>query len=213
MSQAIVREGHVECPLQSYSVEIADSAEAMRRVLHLRYMEYCVRMRSLNPVDYPDKLERDPWDAEAISFAAYHRDVSGKRKIVGCTRLVRPSVDDHFLMERRYPDDEGFELPSWIDRGRTLESSRLIARTIHDPSLGTIRQWFQLLGRSCEWSLQRGFTHWVVASQEAFFQARSKEGWPFIVLGEPQEYHHTTSRPVVLNLLELYFKIFEGRLR
>jgi len=174
-----------------YTISYVNSEAELQCIFALRYEEYCVKMHSLDPADYPDGIEVDAFDAVAAHF-------SGKlnNEVVGTSRLVFP-VRGVFLMET---SEEAFTLPDWIPRDTSAESSRLIAHTIVNLAGQRVKQSLLLLEASCRWSAQQGLTHWVVASEKRFYDYLLSRGWPFQTLGESKVYHGAMTVPVCLEL-------------
>lgn len=182
--------GHV------YRITLAESEEDRREMYALRYAEYCQRLGSLSPSDYPNGLEIDAFDPTAVHFVAKHRGSC----VVGTTRLVYP-VNGRFLMEH---GTDAFTVPAGIPRDHTAESSRLIGRLINDSEVGVIHQALLLLQAQCEWSFRSGLKNWLVAAEKKFYERLHRLGWPFIELGPPRTYHNTTSIPVLLEVAKVH---------
>lgn len=185
-----------------YTVTVADSHEDKHGTYALRYEEYCVNMRSLAPEDYPNGLESDAFDANALHLIARY-----KNEVVGTIRVTFSLPENgRFLMET---GDDGFDLPSWIPRPTSCEPSRLVGHQITS-EYGPIRQSNILLEAACQWSYHHGYTHWVVAWQEQLYERLKTEGWPFNILGDAKTYHATRVLPVFLKLEELC-SFFQGK--
>lgn len=67
----------------------AETAELRRAAFRLRYQVYCVENPFENPVENPDGLETDAYDAAALHSLLVHR---GTGEVVGTVRLVLPQL-------------------------------------------------------------------------------------------------------------------------
>ena len=96
---------------------------AIRELQALRYQVYCLEREFLSPTRFPDRRERDDYDAFAQHFAAHEEGY-----LVGTVRAV-PDSPLGFPIERFIPPGsiERFGLP----RDRTCEISRLVLRPDH----------------------------------------------------------------------------------
>lgn len=96
--------------------------KAYRSALRLRYQVYCIECNFLSPEDYPEGVETDEHDKEAVHFYAFDED----DELVGYVRLVSPDS------EQRFPIQEHCDVAS-RDRGlprasEAAEISRLMVR-------------------------------------------------------------------------------------
>jgi|GEM_PF-5896169 len=173
-----------------YTIQYVNLEAELQQIFALRYEEYCIKLRSLDPSDYPDGVEVDPFDAVAAHF-------SGKLngEIVGASRLVFP-VRGQFLMET---SEEAFALPRWVPRRSTVEFSRFVAHPVHTPS-GSIRQSLLFVEACCHWSIRHGLTHWVFACEKRFYDFLFGLGWPFVQFDEAKLYHGALTVPSSLDL-------------
>lgn len=168
------------------TAEVAHSKEDFVRIYRLRYNVYCEEMGSLDPRDYPDKLERDRYDPFAVHFLLRKDD-----EIIGILRLI-PETPWGFLME------EAFLLPSNLDRARILEASRLVLQK-------SVRgyDFSRLLDEAAElWSLEHGYTMWCLTMQIHLFSKRKARGWNIKKLGGVARYHNTEIIPVLRYLIQ-----------
>jgi len=183
-----------------YRISPVVTDEERSQIYSLRYDEYCVKLRSLDPARYPNQQEIDDFDASAAHFIARYTGIT-----VGTIRVTFQN-SGRFLMET---GEEGFTLPSWIQRDATCEPSRLVGRKINSGEI-PIRQSTLLLRAACLWSLQQGYERWVVAWQLKLFNQLRDEGWPFEPLAAPISYHGTVVVPLTLDLVELYRTVFSS---
>ena len=65
--------------------KVADSDFELQNCYRLRYKVYCEEKRWISPSDFPDKMERDEYDAKAVQVIAMNEDF----KIVGTMRILR----------------------------------------------------------------------------------------------------------------------------
>src|SRR5438105_13498660 len=75
---------------RTFAVIPADSDELRRRVFRLRHDVYCVENHFLDPLRYPDGLERDEFDDRALHWLLIQKS-SGDA--VGTIRLLPPDAD------------------------------------------------------------------------------------------------------------------------
>jgi N-acyl amino acid synthase of PEP-CTERM/exosortase system len=73
----------VEVP--PFSVQIANTNDAQKAVYRLRYQVYCLESQFEDPNNYPDAMEKDHFDQQAIHILVTHTD-SGMS--VGTLRLI-----------------------------------------------------------------------------------------------------------------------------
>ncbi len=165
----------------------------------MRYQEYCHVIRAFDPENFPDKLESDRFDEEAILFVGTMDDDR-----VGTIRLAFENLGQ-FPMET---GKEGVALPDWLPRRTTCEPSRLVGRIIEDSKQGVIQQSLLLIEAAFRWSMAHNITHWVCNLQTKYYHFLKQVGWPFIVLGPAQTYYNTNITPVALVLREVYEKVY-----
>ena len=83
----------------------------MRRIFELRFQVYCKECGYLPSANYPEGLEADEYDADAVHFCTFN----STDELVGYVRLVRPAASGVFPFQRHCPDLlEGVTLPSWV---------------------------------------------------------------------------------------------------
>lgn len=166
-------------------VKEVETPEELDAIFQLRYQVYCYETKSLDPKDYPDKREIDEYDKYSIHFIALAGD-----ETIGTIRLIKPNAEGKFLME------EKIQLPSWLDRDKTLEGSRLVVK----------KEWRRylislfLLKEAFSWSREHGVIYWCSAWHHRFWLFLKKNGWHFINLkrGGPVLYHNTEVVPIIL---------------
>ena len=94
----------------------------MRRIFELRFQVYCKECGYLPPANYPEGLEVDEYDADAVHFCAFN----SMDELVGYVRLVRPAESGVFPFQMHCPDLlEGVTLP---EPSKSVEISRLMVR-------------------------------------------------------------------------------------
>ncbi|MDQ7814336.1 MAG: GNAT family N-acyltransferase [Patescibacteria group bacterium] len=174
-----------------YTIDVAVTDDDIRKTFEMRYGEFCVNMNSLPPEDYPDHIETDEFDRDAVHFIARYRG-----NPVGCFRVIFPGTKP-YLMERG-PD--GFKIESWFPRNTSCELSRMVGKRIIDPEIGEIWQSELLYAAVCYWCVEHGFTHWAFAIRERFFDRLRQLEWPFFPLSPPRMYHGIVAYPVIVNL-------------
>src|SRR4051812_48809662 len=75
---------------RTFTVIPADTDELRRQVFRLRHAVYCVENNFLDPLRYPDGLERDAFDEHALHWLLVHKQ---KNEAVGTLRLLLPHDD------------------------------------------------------------------------------------------------------------------------
>jgi N-acyl amino acid synthase of PEP-CTERM/exosortase system len=94
----------------------------MRRIFELRFQVYCNECGYLPSADYPEGLESDEYDANAVHFCAFN----ATDELVGYVRLVRPTASGVFPFQMHCSDLlEGVTLP---EPSKSVEVSRLMVR-------------------------------------------------------------------------------------
>lgn len=150
----------------------------------LRFRVYCLDIKSLSPKDYPSQKEIDSYDKFSIVFIMLRRN-----DIIGTVRLIKDSPTG-FLIE------ESFSLPRWLERGKTLEASRVaIAREYRGSGF-----FLDLCGVAKTWSLENGYRYWCLACQEKLLNCLYEDSWDIKLIGQPTAYHNTVSVPLIRTL-------------
>jgi N-acyl amino acid synthase of PEP-CTERM/exosortase system len=72
---------------RTFSIVPADTDDLRRRVFRLRYQVYGVENHFLDPLKYPDELERDAFDDRAIHWLLLHRKTG---EAAGTVRVCLP---------------------------------------------------------------------------------------------------------------------------
>ncbi len=78
-------------------VDLSES-ELMEKIYRLRFEVYCRECGFINEEDYPNGLEMDEYDKQAVHFAAFNTD----EEIVGTLRLILPGKMN-FPIEKHCP--------------------------------------------------------------------------------------------------------------
>lgn len=147
----------------------------------LRYEVYCLEMGSLNLENYPGKQEWDDYDPYSIIIM-----IKLGVEIIGTLRLVKDSRLG-FVME------DGFTIPSSVDRSGILEHSRgIIKKNYRDNGL---YKFIWLAAK--EWQKPRGYNICIgAAGVGKFSKILENLGWEYT--GEaPKIYHNTLSVPMI----------------
>ncbi|MCF6277040.1 MAG: methyltransferase domain-containing protein [Candidatus Magasanikbacteria bacterium] len=159
----------------------AQTPEEIIETQKLRYEVYCEEIKSLDPKDYPDKIEIDWFDQYS-----YHFFAKNNCGIIGCIRLI-PNTPRGFLLE------EEFELPKFqeIARMKTLELSRLsVAKIKRTTNLGILITAFSLITTK-----KKIYTkYWIAVCQKKYWLEISKT-CNIKIWESYKEYHGTFSAP------------------
>lgn len=138
-------------------------------IAKLRYKRICEELQYKDPSLFPDKKEFDKYDRFSTHFVA----IRGQ-KVIGTDRLVADS-------KLGFPMEEKFKLPSYLDRTKTRELSRLVIDNdfCHNPSV-----LLRLFGENYRYSKKQGITHWCAAVDEPLLENLLKIGFCFLLIGE-----------------------------
>jgi len=190
-----------------------DSDELRKKIFRLRYEVYALEFGFENPLDFPDKLEQDEYDAHSIHFVAFDED----GEVIGTVRMILDSKRgfpvEHASNITEFHDKPG---PEYITEVSRLAVSRLLRRRPEDgmhgiesylpqsqggvsdkkdktnKSIGKrekpviILGLYKLVYLKCK---ELGITHMYMITEDKLFHALYKFGFVFFKVGEPVEYH------------------------
>lgn len=166
------------------TIRPAANSQELEQWYALRFKEYCVHHRYLDPANYPSKQEYDKYDLFSDHILVFSED-----QVIGGCRLISPKPC--YLME------EQFKLPSDIDRNKMVE----ISRVLMDSSWRGHKLYLHLLRAGYGHSKRVGKTHWCGTLTVDVNQALQRFGWRFTYLSQtPIQYHGADVLPFILLL-------------
>ena len=187
--------------------------DALGRGYRIRFEVFCIERGFLRSEDYPDQVESDPYDAQAVHFLASHSSgqPAGTARLVLNGPLGLPMLG-HCELEPgyRFLADPGHPLgPRYAEISR-LAVARGYRRRGEDGVLGGPPR----AGRSCasgaksigssrqvpemlpevfrliyQESKRRGITHWVVAMERGLHVMLRRMGFQFTPIGPETDYY------------------------
>ncbi|MCC7446893.1 MAG: GNAT family N-acetyltransferase [Anaerolineae bacterium] len=164
-------------------------------IYRLRYQEV-IRRGWAKPEDYPDGLEHDAYDENAIHMAGWVGDT-----LAATTRLVLPSP------AYRLPTEETFNLTMEpqgrvVDVGRTIVAAAYRDGRRHTVFLGMLGQvWIELRARNFS-EICGVFTQPIMDLYRAI-------GFEVIVLGQAQPYYGTERYPIRIDMAKSARALYE----
>jgi N-acyl amino acid synthase of PEP-CTERM/exosortase system len=207
---------------------IDDQRTLLERSYRLRYQVYCLERKFLNAADYPDGLEIDRFDAQALHIGAI--DVHGE--LAGTARVVRPGELALPIFERcEIVPHQTFNRsnPRLVEVGR-LSVSRGYQRRRDDALLagtasmacptagyrGAERRrhhedvFLTLLKGLYQASKRVGATHWLAATEKSLQRMLAQRGFPFHQIGPQGDYFGPVA-PYQMDLQEFENIVRSGR--
>ena len=191
----------------------ADSEDLKKKIFRLRYEVYALEFGFENPLDFPDKLEQDEYDAHSIHFAAFNE----YDEVIGTVRMIRNSEKgfpvEHASKITEFHDKPGSDYITEVSR---LAVSKTLRRRPEDCMHGVesyipqsqggvfdkknetnkfiekrekpvvILGLYKLVYLKCK---ELGITHMYMITEDKLFHALYKFGFIFSKVGEPVEYH------------------------
>jgi len=186
--------------------------ELMKQVYALRYHVYCLETRFEAPEKFPDELEKDQYDEQAVHSLIQHRETG---LYAATTRLI---LADPEKIERPFP----IELHSRIDQPDKLQAiprqhlgevsrfcvSRDFKRRADEP--GTLAGLPSDIGQHCwndderrsfpvitlalvaclvRMTVEHGVTHWYAVMEPSLIRYLNKLGMHFTPIGPISDYH------------------------
>jgi N-acyl amino acid synthase of PEP-CTERM/exosortase system len=184
--------------------------EQRKKIYRLRYEVYAMEFGFENPYDFPDKLERDDYDAHSVHFIALNEDDD----IVGTVRMILNSEKgfpiEHAAKITRF---KGKPEPDKITEISRLAVAKTLRRRSEDGEHGIegyipqsqggtsdkktkfqdkrqrpaiILGLYRAVYHKCK---ELGLTHMYMITDEKLFHALKKFGFIFFDVGDPVEYH------------------------
>ncbi len=209
---------------------IDDDPRLLDQSYRLRYQVYCVERRFLPAADYPDRLERDSFDADSIHVAA----IDDRGSVAATARIVKPNIaglplfryctvfprstalDDagttaveisRVSISRRYawPGDglPGSVLVTGPDAGTPPAGAGERRRRSGEPFLTLLKAIV-----AGAWSVNA--THLIFAMERALQRWLTHYGFPCRLSGPEVEYYGRVA-PYILSLAELDEVVLAGR--
>jgi N-acyl amino acid synthase of PEP-CTERM/exosortase system len=204
---------------------IDDYPELLAASHRLRYEVYCHERKFLAPEHYPDRMERDAFDAQSVHLGV----LNTRRELIAAARLVQPRVTGLPLSRHcsLFPGE-----PSLLHPSRQLvEISRVLVSRSYSRRAGD--GFYGLQGhtgrtRACERrgegdiglalyrtiyqvSKRRGFTHWVIAAEKSLRRLLKRHGLHFRPIGPESEYYGLVA-PCLLEIKNFEAVIASGRI-
>ena len=193
----------------------------MQRIYELRYQVYSLECGFLDPDDYPEGRESDPYDAESAHFCV--EDAS--RDIVAYARIVPGGGSTQGLPWEQHcsrlfdgvalpPAAESGEISRLMVRGdlRRLKQTALAARS--DPRPGDRRQeastvLLSLYRQMYRHSLATGIRYWYAAMERPLARLLSRMDFAFRQIGEETDYYGPVA-PYLADLREIEARLGHG---
>jgi N-acyl amino acid synthase of PEP-CTERM/exosortase system len=214
-------------PLEARVID--DDPRVLEQSYRLRYQVYCIERAFLPAARYPEGLEIDEFDREAIHVGA----IDNRGDLAGTARLVRPSAQGLPLFRHcsLFPDQAALREDATVVEVSRLAVSRQFAGGPIEKRSGTGQSRWSLTtsgpsgsdghrGRGevfltlvkavYQVSVRLGATHWLAATERSLQRMLVHEGFPFYAVGPVCDYFGPVA-PYALNLRELTAVIASGR--
>jgi N-acyl amino acid synthase of PEP-CTERM/exosortase system len=186
--------------------------EDLNKIFRLRYEVYALEFGFENPFDFPDKLEKDAYDAHSIHFMALNEF----DEVIGTVRMIMNSPKgfpvEHAAAITNFHDKPS---PEYITEVSRLAVSKQLRRRPEDGMHGIESYIPQSQGGVCDRPnndqiiekrqkpviilglykvvyhkcKQLGITHMYMITEDKLFHALYNFGFIFFKVGEPVEYH------------------------
>lgn len=202
---------------------IDDEPEFLTKSYRLRYQVYCLERQFLPPASYPEQMETDRFDMDALHLGA----LNGKGELVGTVRLVAPGLGGLPMCQACVFFPEALQKISSIER--LAEVSRLsISRAYRnregdgyyseqsgyagkkkggvDAEQGERREnpllVVSLYKGIYQTAKRRGITHLLAATEKSLLRLLFRFKFPFHAIGPETDYFGPVT-PYILDLKEL----------
>jgi N-acyl amino acid synthase of PEP-CTERM/exosortase system len=178
-----------------------DGTPYLEQCARLRYEVYCRERGFLNPDDYPDGIERDEFDTNAIHFACLSRR---SEAVVGTIRLVAP-VDGRFPLSSHCSVNPALLPPNTMEISRLAVSRQYRRRAddneyglsqaylAHDPESNERRRrpeivlgLYKIMYRE---SKRIGVRAWLAAMEHSLARLLSRFSFHFEAVGPEVDYY------------------------
>jgi N-acyl-L-homoserine lactone synthetase len=173
-------------------IEQIEGKQKCLPIFHLRYEIYCVEKQWLSPQDYPEQLETDSLDDQAVHFSAKN----DRGEIVGGCRLLLKSRMKKELPISHHPG----MYKKTIREKNSAEVSRLVVRPEYRN--GLISSGLYLL--TYQYCLKQGISCIYLVVEQPLIRRIHALGIPFELVGEKLFYFGDWTVPVRIDVL--YFK-------
>jgi N-acyl-L-homoserine lactone synthetase len=170
---------------QTCRLAVAETAEEREAVYRLRY-ECLIERGWARASDFPDGLERDEYDADALHLAAWVGP-----HLVGAVRMVTPVAD------RRLPIEAAFDL-ALEPRGEVVDGGRLVIAPLYRGD-GAHRLLALLFARFWMEADRRGFAHIAAAAPRSAIALYRRVGLDVQILGAPRLHWGEERLPLLLS--------------
>jgi N-acyl-L-homoserine lactone synthetase len=179
---------HLEARATPIRFELAQSEEERAAVFRMRF-ETVVKQGWAEQAEFPEGLERDTYDDEAVFVAGWHGET-----LAATARLVFPKPSRPLPIEQEF--ELSIELPSGVvDLRRAIVAAPYRSRrhTVFGALLA--RCWLEVRGQ--------GLYRVCGAANLAWLKRYRQLGLPVSVLGPPRQYWGEERYPLFLDGLEL----------
>jgi N-acyl amino acid synthase of PEP-CTERM/exosortase system len=192
-----------------------DEPSLLEQSYRLRYQVYCVERGFLPAEDYPDHLERDPFDKYSVHVGA----VDARGELAATARLVKPNRLGFPLLQHcnlfpseTAPDDltNTFVEVSRVSVSRAYDRHRIAANGTENRRLRNAEPFLTLLKAVIYGARHVGATHLVGATDAALHRRLVRFGFPYRVAGPTVDYYGPVA-PHIMSLAELDDVILGGQ--
>ena len=214
-----------------------DGLDLIRDSYRIRYQVYCVEKGFLDPEDYPDRIETDEYDAQAIHLLARHRDngiAAGTARLILDSALGFP-LETHCPL---FPGTPAFRVtgsrsptigPRYVELSRLAVSKLFRQRDGDDPMYGGpprsgAERQIPRPRRSSppqrgseivaglfkciyQESKRHDLTHWLVAMERGLYLMVRRLGFHFDPIGPEVDYYGPV-RPYVAEIAAIERSLF-----
>ncbi|WP_446810185.1 PEP-CTERM/exosortase system-associated acyltransferase [Methylomonas sp. 2BW1-5-20] len=189
-----------------FEVFLADTPESKKIHYQLRYQVYCDEMGVELNAHFPERLETDEWDSDAVHFLVRHK-YNGQW--LGCLRLVRHNAHGFPFQERCTTYDKlskaRYKSSVEISRLCVLKSARRFALKsspmdvpeenrkisfLHDHANMNRNIIWGLYRAAALYSAEHDIKHWYILSSPALAYFVNKEGFDIQQIGDSRHRHN-----------------------
>ena len=174
----------------------AEVIREFQELYSLRYRVFCLEKHGLEPSDYPDKKEKDKYDAYASHYVAIGDD----RKVKATVRII---IDSDSPSDLPVMDHPGIFMKD-INTARCMEISKFAVDrgfSKEDVFLGFLRAIYQ-------YSLKQNISNWLLNIDPGLLYMLKGLSFGVFPLGRPQKHQGDVSVPVRWDLSDV-----EGSIR
>jgi hypothetical protein len=179
---------HLVARVNPIRFDLAESQEDRAAVFQLRF-ETAAKQGWVTQAEFPDGLERDAYDDEAVLVVGWHGDM-----LAATARLVFPMPSRPLPIEQEF--DLSIELPGGVaDLRRAIVTAPYRSRRHTVFAALLARCWLEVRGH--------GLHRVCGAANLAWLERYQKLGLPVSVLGLPRQYWGEERYPLLLDGLDL----------